>query len=220
MKLGNLWEVRKPKHAIDVQYYGHVHWDEENKKWLHVNAENVLAVPYDVPIIGYHTNTTNTLRLWQSEVSEHIPANKDFRAYLQEVRDICQNLYPDDSTVSGKILRLKQQYFFVAAGVGSIVKAHMRTYGDISNFHEKNVIQINDTHPALVVPELMRILIDQFEMEWDDAWEIVSHTCAYTNHTILSEALEKWPIHLIQPLLPRIYQIIEEIHRRDRKSVV
>lgn len=214
LRLGNIWEVRKPKHACEVKFWGRVEWDGQKQKWRHVNAECIRAVPYDVPIVGNNTTVTNTLRLWKPEPSDHFPKGKDFRLYLQEVNDICQNLYPDDSTPAGKFLRLKQQYFFVAAGLNSIVRAHLRIYPDLSNFHEKNVIQLNDTHPVLVIPELMRILIDDYNYEWDDAWHIVTNTCAYTNHTILAEALEKWPIDMMQNLLPRVYQIVDEIHKR------
>ena len=214
LRLGNIWEVRKPKHACEVKFWGRVEWDGQKQKWRHVNAECIRAVPYDVPIVGNNTTVTNTLRLWKPEPSDHFPKGKDFRLYLQEVNDICQNLYPDDSTPAGKFLRLKQQYFFVAAGLNSIVRAHLRIYPDLSNFHEKNVIQLNDTHPVLVIPELMRILIDNYNYEWDDAWHIVTNTCAYTNHTILAEALEKWPIDMMQNLLPRVYQIVDEIHKR------
>ena len=214
LRLGNAWEVRKPKHQCDVKFFGHVVWNGDKQKWEHVDAELVRAVPYDVPIVGADTKVTNTLRLWKSEPADDIPRNKDFRQYTQEVNDITQTLYPDDSTPAGKMLRLKQQYFFVAAGLNSIVRAHLRVYPDLHNFADKNVIQLNDTHPVLVIPELMRILIDDYEFEWDEAWDIVTHTCAYTNHTILAEALEKWPIEMMKNLLPRIYQIIEEIHRR------
>jgi glycogen/starch/alpha-glucan phosphorylases len=214
LKLGNMWEVRKPKHAVEVKFWGKVVWNDQTKQWDHVDAECVRAIPYDVPIIGHDTTVTNTLRLWHAEPSDNVPTNKDFRQYNQEVSDICQNLYPDDSTLAGRTLRLKQQYFFVAAGLQSIVRQHLRNYPSLSNFHKKNVIQLNDTHPVLCIPELMRILIDEHDMEWDDAWEITKNTMAYTNHTILAEALEKWPISTMQTLLPRIYQIIEEINRR------
>lgn len=214
LKLGNMWEVRKPKHAVDVKFWGHTVWNDVTGKWDHVDAECIRAVPYDMPIVGNDTTVTNTLRLWHAESSDNIPGNKDFRQYAQEVRDICQNLYPDDSTLAGRTLRLKQQYFFVSAGVSQIVRAHLRVYPSLDNFHFKNVIQLNDTHPVLVIPELMRIFIDEYDMEWEKAWEITSKTCAYTNHTILAEALEKWPVSTMQTLLPRIYQIIEEINRR------
>lgn len=214
MKTGFNWEVRKPKHKVPVKFYGKVVLNEATGKYEHVDAEIIDAVPYDVPIVGNGTTTTNTLRLWDAEASDEIPSNQDFRQYIQNVRDICQNLYPDDSTPAGKTLRLKQQYFFTAAGIASIVKAHLRVYPNLNNFHEKNVIQLNDTHPVLAIPELMRILIDEYDYEWEDAWDIVTQTFAYTNHTILAEALEKWPISMMENLLPRIYQIIEEIHRR------
>ena len=214
LQLGYKWEVRKPKHACEIKFWGKVIWNDKKGKWEHVEAESVRAVPYDVPVVGNDTLITNTLRLWKAEPSENIPVNKDFQQYANEVNMICQTLYPDDSTLAGKILRLKQQYFFVAAGLNSIVRAHLRVYKDLSNFHEKNVIQLNDTHPVLVIPELMRILLDEYDYEWDDAWEIVKHSCAYTNHTILAEALEKWPVDMMRDLLPRVYQIIEEIDRR------
>ena len=214
MALGNMWEVRKPKHAVDVRFWGKVIWDDATGKFKHVDAECIKAVPYDMPIIGNDTTVTNTLRLWNAEISENIPTNKDFRQYSQEVNEICQNLYPDDSTLAGRTLRLKQQYFFVSAGLQAMIKAHLRVYKTLDNFHEKNVIQLNDTHPVLCIPELMRILLDDYDYEWDDAWNIVCHTFAYTNHTILSEALEKWPVETMQSLLPRVYMMIEEINRR------
>lgn len=214
MKTGFMWEVRKPKHRVPVKFFGRVVWNENTGKWDHVDAEVINAVPYDVPIVGNATTTTNTLRLWSAEPSENIPSNQDFRHYVQGVRDICQNLYPDDSTPAGKMLRLKQEYFFTSAGMQAIIKAHLRVYPNLNNFHEKNVIQLNDTHPVLAIPEFMRILIDEYDYEWEDAWDICTQTFAYTNHTILAEALETWPISTMQTLLPRIYQIIEEIHRR------
>ena len=214
LKLGNMWEVRKPKHAVDVKFWGRTVYNQETGKWDHIDAECIRAVPYDMPIVGNDTTVTNTLRLWHAEPSENVPSNKDFRQYAQEVRDICQNLYPDDSTLAGRTLRLKQQYFFVSAGLHAIIANHLRVYPSLKNFHEKNVIQLNDTHPVLVIPELMRVLVDEYDMSWDEAWNITTKTCAYTNHTILSEALEKWPVSTMQSLLPRVYQIIEEINRR------
>ncbi len=217
MKLGNMWEVRKPKHAVEVKFGGRIEVradDSGNLKFEHVDAEQIRAVPYDMPIVGRDTKVTNTLRLWNAEASDILPKNIDFRRYTQEVRDICQTLYPDDSTEDGRRLRLKQQYFFVSAGVIAIVRAHLRKYPSLDNLHEKNVIQLNDTHPVLVIPELMRILVDEYHYDWNTAWNIVSHTCAYTNHTILAEALEKWPIQMVRSLLPRIYMIIEEINNR------
>lgn len=217
LRLGNVWEIRKPKHAVDVKFWGRIEMrKDENGKVIfdHVDAEHVLAVPYDVPVVGKDTDQTNTLRLWSAEASDDLPKNKDFRQYISEVNEICQNVYPDDSTEYGRFLRLKQQYFFVSAGLGALIKAHLRVYPNLDDFHDKIVIQLNDTHPILAIPEFMRILMDEYDYKWDVAWNIVSKTFAYTNHTILSEALERWPIHYIQSLLPRIYMIIEEINRR------
>ena len=218
LKLGNMWEVRKPKHAVDVKFWGRVVWNEETGKWDHIDAECVKAVPYDMPIVGNDTTVTNTLRLWSSEPSDEIPSNKDFRQYAQEVRDICQTLYPDDSTLAGRTLRLKQQYFFVSAGLRAIIKNHLRVYPSLSNFHEKNVIQLNDTHPVLVIPELMRILIDEYDMDWDEAWHITTQTCAYTNHTILAEALEKWPLDYLNEVVPQLVPIIEKLDAKAKEK--
>ena len=214
MKTGFMWEVRKPKHRVPVKFFGKVIWDENEGKLKHVDAETIYAVPYDVPVIGNDTVNTNTLRLWSAEPSEDFPSNHDFQRYIEDVRSICQNLYPDDSTPAGKMLRLKQEYFFCSAGIQAIIKAHLRNYPSLDNFHEKHVIQLNDTHPVLCIPEFMRLLIDDHGYEWQDAWDICTQTFAYTNHTILAEALETWPISTMQTLLPRVYQIIEEIHRR------
>lgn len=217
MKLGNVWEIRKPKHGVDVKFWGRVEMRKDEKGRVifdHVDAEHVRAIPYDMPVVGKDTQTTNTLRLWGAEASDILPKHKDFRVYINEVNEITQNVYPDDSTEHGRYLRLKQQYFFVSAGLQSLVKAHLRVYPDLSNFHEKIAIQMNDTHPILVIPELMRILMDQFAYSWEEAWNITSQTVAYTNHTVLAEALEKWPVNFVQQLLPRIYMIIEEINNR------
>lgn len=217
LRLGNVWEIRKPKHAIDVKFWGRIEMRKDEKGEVvfdHVDAEHVLAVPYDMPVVGKDTDQTNTLRLWSAEASDVLPKNKDFRQYISEVNEICQNVYPDDSTEHGRFLRLKQQYFFVSAGLQALIKAHLRVYPNLDTFHEKIVMQLNDTHPILAIPELMRILMDDFHYKWDVAWNIVSHSFAYTNHTILSEALERWPVQYIQALLPRIYMIIEEINRR------
>ena len=222
LKLGNVWEVRKPKSAVDVKFWGHVEMrKDENGELIfdHVDAEHIRAVPYDMPVVGHGTKETNTLRLWSAEASDIIPTNKDFRLYLQELQEICLNVYPDDSTDDGKILRLKQQYFFVSAGVKSIIRSHLRVYPTLDNLGEKIAIQLNDTHPVLAIPELMRVLMDEYHYDWDHAWAITNSVMAYTNHTILSEALEKWPIAFVQRLLPRIYMIIEEINRRFLKEV-
>lgn len=222
LRLGNVWEIRKPKHAVDVKFWGRIEMRKDaNGKVIfdHVDAEHVRAVPYDMPIVGKDTDQTNTLRLWSAEASDVLPKNKDFRQYISEVDEICQNVYPDDSTEYGRFLRLKQQYFFVSAGLNTIIKTHLRVYPNLDNFHEKNVIQLNDTHPVLTIPEFMRVLMDDFDYNWDRAWEIVSKTVAYTNHTVLSEALERWPVQFIQTLLPRVYMVIEEINRRFQSEV-
>ncbi len=222
LRLGNVWEVRKPKHGVDVAFGGHVRLVKaENGKmiWEHVNAEYVRAVPCDVPVVGRGTDVTNTLRLWTAEPSDRLPKGKNFDRYLEEVSEICRTLYPDDSTEHGRFLRLKQQYFFVSAGLQALIKAHLRVYPDLTNFSEKTVLQLNDTHPVLAIPELMRLLVDVHGFEWEVAWKQVRETFAFTNHTVLSEALERWPIHMIQNLLPRIYMIIEEISRRFNAQV-
>jgi starch phosphorylase len=214
---GNSWEIKKPQHSVDVHFYGHVETSFEKGKAIYrlVDSEVVRAVPYDMPMIGYRNEVVNTLRMWSAEPSDKIlPKKKDFYTYLNEIRQLCHGLYPDDSTEAGKMLRLKQQYFFVAAGIKTSVKNYLRRNKNLDNFHKKFVFQLNDTHPVLGIPELMRILIDEYGYGWDEAWNIVSNTFAYTNHTVMAEALEKWPTHYIQTLLPRIYTIIEEIHRR------
>ncbi len=217
LKLGNIWEVRKPKHAVDVSFWGYVTMDVDHKgkiKFKLHDAETVTAVPYDMPVIGRNTKVTNTLRLWSAEASEKLPYNVDFQKYIANTTAINLNVYPDDSTMEGKILRLKQQYFFVCAGIRSIIKSHLETYSTLDNFAGKVAIQLNDTHPVLAIPELMRVLMDDYDYEWDTAWNITVNTMAYTNHTILSEALERWPIVYMEKLLPRIYLIIDEINRR------
>jgi glycogen phosphorylase len=214
---GNAWEIKKPQHAVDVHFYGHVETSFEKDKAIYrlVDSEVVRAVPYDMPMIGYRNQVVNTLRLWSAEPSDKVlPKKKDFYTYLNEVRQLCHGLYPDDSTEAGKMLRLKQQYFFVTAGIKTSVKNHLKRNPSLDNFHDKFVFQLNDTHPVLGIPELMRILIDEYNYGWDEAWNIVTHTFAYTNHTVMAEALEKWPTHYIQTLLPRIYTIVEEINRR------
>jgi len=166
-----------------------------------------------VPIVGYDTKLTNNLRLWSAEPAEE-GLYKDHEAYIKDVREICNSLYPDDSSEEGKRLRIKQQYFFVCAGLHTIVEEHLKNYSTLDNLADKVAIQLNDTHPVLAIPELMRILLDTYEYEWDQAWDICVNTMAYTNHTVLAEALEKWPIVYIQELLPRVYMIIQEIQKR------
>jgi len=216
LKYDNAWEVRKSNSAVEVPFWGHVESYEENGKvkFRHVNAEYVTAVPYDMPMIGADNNVVNRLRMWKAEASENYPTNKEFFQYESETRAISSQLYPDDTTREGKILRLKQQYFFSFAGLSWAIRKHLENNVSLDNFHELNVLQINDTHPAILVGELMRVLIDDHHYGWNEAWEITTKSLAYTNHTILAEALEKWPVDIIQPLLPRVYKIIEEINLR------
>ncbi len=224
LREGNVWEMRKADKAVEVRFGGSVSTEYKDNRLMfkHENYETVLAVPYDTPIIGYNNATVNTLRLWSAENPE-----KDFDLssfskgdYLKAVEQkysveaISQVLYPDDSYPEGRKLRLKQQYFFVSAGLQSIVRTYKHANQDIRDFDEKVAIHINDTHPAVAIPELMRILTDQEGLDWDTAWKITTNTISYTNHTILSEALEKWPIDMFKELLPRIYMIIEEINER------
>lgn len=221
LRYGNPWEIRKAKHAVDVKFFGRIEMtrkEDGHMQVRHVDAETVRAVPYDMPIVGHGTKVTNSLRLWNAEAAEDLEG-KDFKKYISEVNEICQNVYPDDSTEHGKILRLKQEYFFVSAGVQSIMKAHLRVYPNFDNFHEKYCFQMNDTHPILVIPEMMRILMDEYNYGWDEAWNIVTKTVAYTNHTVMSEALEKWSVAYVQRLLPRIYMIIEEINTRFVREI-
>lgn len=215
---GNVWEIRKPKHAVEVKFYGRAetYQDEDGRvRSRTIDAVCVKAVPYDVSVVGYHNHVANTLRLWSAEPSEeNIPQNQKFSDYLTTLRELCHGLYPDDSTEHGKILRLRQQYFLVSAGLQSAIRGHLRQYRTLDNFADKYVFQLNDTHPILAIPELMRLLMDEYHYGWDDAWKQVQKCMAYTNHTIMAEALEKWPVHYVQQLIPRCYMIIEEINRR------
>lgn len=201
-----------------MKFYGRAetYQDEDGRvRSRTVDAVCVKAVPYDVSVVGYHNHVANTLRLWSAEPSEeNIPQNQKFSDYLTTLRELCHGLYPDDSTEHGKILRLRQQYFLVSAGLQSAIRGHLRQYGTLDNFADKYVFQLNDTHPILAIPELMRLLMDEYHYGWDDAWKQVQKCMAYTNHTIMAEALEKWPVHYVQQLIPRCYMIIEEINRR------
>ncbi len=222
---GDPWQIEKRSEAVEVKFGGeiHVYKDEKGREhFKRINAEIVTAIPFDMPIIGYGTKTVNTLRLWQAEAPDGFDLQlfneQHYKsAVKKQVRaeDISRVLYPNDSGPSGKELRLRQQYFFVSASLQDLVRKYKEQYGnDFSRFPEKIAIQLNDTHPVVAIPELMRILVDWEKLEWENAWDIVTKTCAYTNHTILAEALEKWPINLFSTLLPRVYQIIEEINRR------
>ena len=209
---GYVWEIRRQEKSVDIPFFGYVNW--ENSKMVYHPEEVIRAVPYDVPIVGNDNGIVNYLRLWNAEPAKKYPENKSPFEYENELQKISGFLYPDDTTYDGKQLRIKQQYFLSAAGIKSITNEHRAKYGTLKNLADYVVLHINDTHPTLIIPELMRILIDEEMMEWDEAWSIVTKVVAYTNHTILAEALEKWPIDIMRPLLPRIYQIIEEINRR------
>lgn len=215
LRHGNVWEVRKADMAVKVPFWGQVETKMEKERLVfrHINAETITAVPYDMPVVGYRTSTVNTLRLWNAEPSP-FPVHKDILKYKRETEAVTEFLYPDDTHDEGKILRLKQQYLLVSASIQSILNSYRNTYPNLDEFHQHVCIHINDTHPVLAIPELMRILIDEEGMGWDQAWYITSNTISYTNHTTLTEALEKWPIRIFRPLLPRIYMIIEEINER------
>ncbi len=208
---GYVWEIRREEEAIDIPFFGAIKWEDGFKYYP---QEYIKAVPYDVPIVGDDNQIVNYLRLWNAEPSARYPEGKSAFDYEMELQKISGILYPDDTTYEGKQLRLKQQYFFSAAGVRSVVDKHLEEHNTLDNLSDYVVFHINDTHPTLLIPELMRILLDEHKYEWDKAWDITTQTVAYTNHTILAEALEKWPINIMQPLLPRIYQLIEEINKR------
>lgn len=212
---GNVWEVRRSDEAVEVHFFGNVESSEAGGKlqFRHLNTEKVMAVPYDIPILGYQNETVNTLRLWSAEPSP-FPPHQDIMRYKRDTEAITEFLYPDDTHDPGKLLRLKQQYFLVSASLQTIVRSFVKQKGDMRSFHERVVIQLNDTHPVLAIPELMRILLDEYGFSWEVAWDVTTRTFAYTNHTTLSEALETWPIHLFKHLLPRMYGIVEEIHER------
>lgn len=223
LKDGNPFEVRRAEYAVEVKFGGYVRVENRDGKniYIHDGYQSVRAVPYDLPVIGYGNNVVNTLRIWDAEAMQEFNlASFDKGEYLRAVeqqnlaRNIVEVLYPNDNHYSGKELRLKQQYFFVSASVQRAILKFKETNDDIHMLPEKVTFQLNDTHPTVTVAELMRILIDEENLEWDDAWDLVCRTCAYTNHTIMAEALEKWPIDLFQRLLPRVYQIVDEINRR------
>ena len=226
--LGDAWLIAKMDEAEEVRFGGRIvdHWVDGHNKPEHVGYTTVLAIPRDMEIAGYKTNHTNTLRLWDAKSPVPVDMSLYSRGeYLKAVEQqamaevIAKVLYPDDNHYEGKSLRLKQQYFFVSATVQSIVRKHRAQYGTLRNFHEKHVIQINDTHPTLVIPELMRILLDVEGYSWDEAWHIVTNTVCYTNHTVLAEALERWPQNLIESLLPRIWEILKEIAARYQRQL-
>ncbi|MCI8751713.1 MAG: glycogen/starch/alpha-glucan phosphorylase [Lachnospiraceae bacterium] len=224
LKDGNPFEIKRPEYAVEVKFGGYVaiRKDENGRdKFVQENYQLVRAVPYDLPIVGYNNNVVNTLRIWDAEAVDTFNLDSfdkgDYQKAVEQqnlARTICEVLYPNDNHIAGKELRLKQQYFFVSASVQRAVLKYMEKHDDIHKIHEKVCFQLNDTHPTVAVAEFMRILMDDYNLSWDEAWDVTTKTCAYTNHTIMSEALEKWPLELFSRLLPRIYQIIEEINRR------
>ena len=224
LKNGNPFEVRMESRKKEVHFGGYTRGEMDASgrvRFRHEGYTSVVAVPYDMPVIGYRNGVINTLRIWSAEPVEELELNSfnegdyDAAAMAQErAETLCKVLYPNDNHYKGKELRLSQQYFFVSATLQRAVEKYMETHSDIHGLPEKVVIQMNDTHPTVAVAELMRILLDDYDLEWDEAWNITSRTCAYTNHTIMAEALEQWPIDLFSRLLPRVYQIVDEINRR------
>ena len=224
LKDGNPFELRRPEYAKEVRFGGNirVEYDETGKThFVQENYESVMAIPYDYPIVGYGNHIVNTLRIWDAEAIVDFQLDSfdrgDYHKAVEQenlAKNIVEVLYPNDNHIAGKELRLKQQYFFVSASLQAALEKYKKNHDDIHKLPEKMTIQMNDTHPTVAVAELMRLLLDEEGLGWDEAWEITTKTCAYTNHTILAEALEKWPIDLFSRLLPRVYQIIQEIDRR------
>ena len=223
LKDGYPFEIRRAEYATEVKFGGYVEteWDGKRNHFVQKGYQSVMAVPYDIPIMGYGNNVVNSLRIWDAQPVNTFNLSKfdkgDYQKAVEQenlAKTIVEVLYPNDNHYSGKELRLKQQYFFISASVQRAIKKYKEKHDDIHKFYEKASFQLNDTHPTVAVAELMRILLDEENLEWDEAWEITTKTCAYTNHTIMAEALEKWPIELFSRLLPRVYQIVEEINRR------
>ena len=221
---GNPFELRRPEYAKLVKFGGYVavHTDENGRDvFTQEGYQSVKAIPYDLPIVGYGNGIVNTLRIWDAQPVECFQLESfdkgDYQKAVEQenlARNIVEVLYPNDNHYAGKELRLKQQYFFISASVQEAVEKYMRKHDDVRRFYEKATFQLNDTHPTVAIAELMRVLMDDYYLTWEEAWEVTTKTCAYTNHTIMAEALEKWPIELFSRLLPRIYQIVEEINRR------
>ena len=223
LKDGYPFEVRRSEYATEVKFGGYVdiQWDGHKNNFIQKGYQSVMAVPYDLPVVGYGNNVVDTLRIWDAQPVDSFNLSEfdrgDYnRAVEQEnlAKNLVEVLYPNDNHYAGKELRLKQQYFFISASVQLAVRKFKENHSNIFELPDKVVFQMNDTHPTVAVPELMRILMDEEGLSWDEAWDITTRTCAYTNHTIMAEALEKWPIELFSRLLPRIYQIVEEINRR------
>ena len=225
LKDGYPFELRRPEYAKEVKFGGYVRVEYDpatgRNNFIQEGYQSVRAVPYDMPIVGYNNKIVNTLRIWDAEAMNEFQLDLfdkgDYRKAVEAenlAKNICDVLYPNDNHYAGKELRLKQQYFFISASIQAAIAKFKKKHSDIHDLPKKVTFQLNDTHPTMTVAELMRILLDEEKLEWDDAWDITTHTCAYTNHTIMAEALEKWPIELFSKLLPRVYQIIEEINRR------
>lgn len=223
LKDGNPFEIRRAEYATEVKFGGWVETVSENGKLKFVQKgyQSVIAVPYDIPVVGYGNHVVNTLRVWDAQAVDNFRLDEFDKGNYQkavESRNMAKNivevLYPNDNHYAGKELRLRQQYFFISASVQRAVSKYMEAHDDVRKLYEKVAFQLNDTHPTVAVAELMRVLMDDYELSWDEAWNVTCKTCAYTNHTIMAEALEKWPIELFSKLLPRIYQIVEEINRR------
>ena len=223
LKNGYPFELRRPEYATEVKFGGYVktEWDGERNHFVQEGYQSVLAVPYDMPIVGYGNNVVNTLRIWDAQPIDTFSLSEfdkgDYQKAVEQenlAKNLVEVLYPNDNHYAGKELRLKQQYFFISASLQVALKKFKETNDDIHKLPEKIVFQMNDTHPTVAVAELMRLLLDQEGLNWDEAWGITTKCCAYTNHTIMAEALEKWPIELFSRLLPRVYQIVEEINRR------
>ena len=229
LRFGNPWEMPRLDETVEIQLGGYTEIVRDEKghpKVVWIPERTILAIPHDTPVPGYKTNTVNTLRLWKAEASEAF----DFEAFnagnydraVEEKMDaetISKVLYPNDNTPAGRELRLAQQFFFVSASIQDLIRLHLRTRQNLDDFHEKVAIQLNDTHPAVAIPELMRLLVDKHNYHWDRAWDITQKTLAYTNHTLMPEALERWPIELFAKLLPRHLEIIYELNHRFLEDV-
>ena len=225
LKEGNPFELRREEYAKEVRFGGNIRFEKDPEtgrdEFIQENYESVLAIPYDMPIVGYGNHVVNTLRIWDAQAIVDFQLDSfdrgDYHKAVEQenlAKTIVEVLYPNDNHYAGKELRLKQQYFFISASLQELIAKYKRTNSDVRKLYEKVVIQMNDTHPTVAVPELMHLLIDQEGLTWEEAWDVTTKTCAYTNHTIMAEALEKWPIDLFSKLLPRIYQIVQEIDRR------
>ena len=228
LKNGNPFELRRPEYAKEVKFGGYIEtrYENGNYHFEHKNYQSVLAVPVDMPIVGYGNNIVNTLRGWDAEAINNFQLDQFNKGEYQRAveqenlaKNLVEVLYQNDNHMAGKELRLKQQYFFISASVQEAVEKYLKKHDDLRKFHEKVTFQLNDTHPTVAVAELMRVLMDEKGLSWDEAWDVTTKTCAYTNHTIMAEALEKWPIELFSRLLPRVYQIVEEINRRFCKEI-